>query len=282
MEGLNSAKAWARLREQQPELDENEAWAVIRLSPLIGPMRLVDMSGRQHKHDFEATLPDGRFAAIEVTSETNRVLLSTRAAIQQKDLDRVHIEGDVSWIFSIEHDARVSQLQPQLVGLANRLVAAGRTEWSNLEFHSPDPIDADLRKLHVSRVQSLYTPGDSFISVWTAAFGGWGWMGEAVDAWLTEFLTGQIGLKELEKLAASGADQKHLVVVLNVATEAGTGIPLGLIARRERGVEDYVMPAIRPPGTVTHLWLLPRSETQEGLAWSCDVGWVILPAFVTT
>ena len=55
----------------QPEhddLDMYEVYAEDRLTPLLGPLRRIDRpGGPSGLHDFEADLPNGSVAALEVT-----------------------------------------------------------------------------------------------------------------------------------------------------------------------------------------------------------------------
>ena len=59
-------------------------------------------------------------------------------------------------------------------------------------------------------------------------YGGFGWDGPTVDAWLRTFLDSRRGSKKLDQLVAVDASQRHLVIVLDSFSEAGVGIPLAL------------------------------------------------------
>lgn len=93
-----------------PHLDDNELWAQIRLTPLIGPMRCVDTGRPEGIHDFEIDMPNGDLAAVEVTSETNGKRRSVEAEIDRRGLNGYTISGSTSWIVSLTDTAKVSSL----------------------------------------------------------------------------------------------------------------------------------------------------------------------------
>jgi hypothetical protein len=60
------------LQPEDDDLDQYEAWAHDRLTPLLGPLRRIDRRGGANGlHDFEADLADGSVAALEVTGEVD-------------------------------------------------------------------------------------------------------------------------------------------------------------------------------------------------------------------
>jgi hypothetical protein len=72
---------------QQPQdvdLDQYEAWTRDRLTPLLGPLRRTDRrGGPSGLHDFEADLPDGSVAALEVTGEVDKSRLDLAASAER-------------------------------------------------------------------------------------------------------------------------------------------------------------------------------------------------------
>jgi hypothetical protein len=62
----------ATLQPKDDDLDPYEAYAQDRLTPLVGPLRRTDRrGGSPGQHDFEADLPNGSVAALEVTVEVD-------------------------------------------------------------------------------------------------------------------------------------------------------------------------------------------------------------------
>jgi len=109
-------------------------------------------------------------------------------------------------------------------------------------------------------------------------YGGFGWGGSVIDAWLDGLLASSQGINKLEKLDRAGhASERHLVLVVDSFSQAGMAIPLGLTDRDEPGAAAYVMPSLVPPELLTHIWLLPTMTGSEGLRWTRDRGWEVLP-----
>jgi hypothetical protein len=275
-------RAWAEAKADCPDLDDNEIWARTRLAPLIGPMWCVDVvGGPEAIHDFEADLPGGGIAAIEVTSETNGDRRGVQSQIDRRGLSGYLIEGTTSWIFSLTDAAKVASLDRDVLHqVIGPLIESGRRHASNFGDYR-DPMVEVLGRLGISHVHALDTSAGGHVFVHADGFGGVAWTGEAVDGWLAELLASDKGLNKLGKLERSHAEQRHLVVVFDSWTDAGLGIPLGITVRHERGADHYELPNFRPPDAVTHVWLLPSTTTGEGLTWCRDDGWAIVPPYRT-
>jgi hypothetical protein len=69
---------------QKDDLDPYEAWACDRLTELLGPLRKTDRrGGPSGLHDFEADLPNGSTAALEVTGEVDKERLDLATSAQR-------------------------------------------------------------------------------------------------------------------------------------------------------------------------------------------------------
>jgi hypothetical protein len=69
---------------QDDDLDPYEAWTRDRLTPLLGPLRRTDWrGGPSGLHDFEADLPNGSVAALEVTGEVDKKWLELAASAER-------------------------------------------------------------------------------------------------------------------------------------------------------------------------------------------------------
>lgn len=67
------------------ELDPYERWARERLEPVLGTLREIDPGGVPRPlHDFEADLPGGGIAAIEVTGQVEAKSLEQTASAQRR------------------------------------------------------------------------------------------------------------------------------------------------------------------------------------------------------
>lgn len=88
-----------------------------------------------------------------------------------------------------------------------------------------------------------------------------GWCGEFVHELRRADVRG--------KLAATGAPERHVLVVVSWATEWAV---LHALSRDARGM----VPAISPPlpAEVIHLWLLGTGPADRLIAWLSDRGWI--------
>jgi hypothetical protein len=271
------------LQPEDDDLDQYEAWARARLAPLLGPLWRVDRrGGPPGLHDFEADLPDGSVAALEVTGEVDAQRRSLAAAAERR-LAKVTLPGSSSlWLVGLAPSARVSAIRrPELRRLLGDLEAAGRQRAHDLGDYR-DPFVARLRALRIESVYAVkaHAGHEGTALVGPGTYGGWGWDAPTIDQWLGELLASDRGANKLDKLSRAAATQRHLVVVLDPFSQAGLGITLGLTARHDRGPADHALPSFVPPEPLTHLWLLPAPvETREGLAWTREGGWTVLAAW---
>ena len=261
-------------------LDDTERWARDFLESYLGPLRVIDRSrkgGPPGQHDFEADLPNGSVAAIEVTSEVQSDRLAVESEIRRRGLSRFPLAGLTSlWVVNLADEAdvraasRAGNLQPLLSGLEARGL-----RYANDRGDYRDPVVQELRKLGIVSVYMLAAVGQSGVIMSTGASGGFGWDGPRIDAWLSDFLASDTGGKKLRKLARTKgrAAELHLAIVLSLFSRPGIGVWLTLTARRERGAADYGIPSIEPPHPLTHLWLLPVMATREGFHWARGTGW---------
>lgn len=263
------------------DLDPYEVYARDRLTPLLGPLRRIDRrGGPPGLHDFEADLPAGSVAALEVTSEVDNQRLDL-AASTERHLSSITLpDSELLWLVGLAATARVNAIRHDLRRLLAELEASGRSSAHNIgDYH--DPFVARLRALGIESVYARKPRAGSegTVIVQAGTYGGWGWDGTAIDRWLDEFLASDQGKNKLSKLGRAHAAERHLVIVVDPFSPAGMGIPLGLTARYERGPTDYAVPSLMALEPLTHLWLLAAfTVTHEALHWTRDGGWAILDA----
>jgi hypothetical protein len=244
-------------------------------------LRVIDKNGRPPgRHDFEADLPGGLVAALEVTSEVESDRLSVASEIRRRGMSRFPVSSlNCLWSVRLTNDARVKDLsrsRHKLRQLLRDLEAQG-ARWAHDLGDYRDPIVGQLRALGIGSVFRLSTGAGGGVVMGSDAYGGFGWNGPVIDAWLHGLLASSRGINKLEKLGrAAHAAERHLVIVLDSFSQAGMGIPLGLMDRDEPGAAPYVMASLVPPEPLTHLWLLPTMASSEGLRWARDDGWTAL------
>jgi hypothetical protein len=275
---------------QQRDMNDSERYAKARLESILGSFRCMDYpGGPPGLHDFEADLPNGKHAAIEITGEENSKRLAQEAAVEDQALDSIRLPSSrLFWLVHLASTARVRAVSEEVLrALLSDLEAAGMRSASDMGDSFRDPFVQRLRDLRIESVHGFdaKTGGEGTVIVEAGSYGGWGWPGSVVDDWLQALLQSPRGVNKLKKLArATTAAQRHLVVVLDGFTPAGMGISLTLTARQDRGAAEFEMPSLALPQPVTHTWILPRVLAEEGLIWTREAGWSVftLPPISST
>ena len=142
--------------------------------------------------------------------------------------------------------------------------------------------DPFVERLAALGIESIYAfmpkPGRAgALRVDSGTYSGRGWSGAAIGAWLSQLLASREGANKLRKLGqADGATERHLVIVLDLFSQAGMGISLSLSDREDEGAAGDWMPSFVPPEPLTHVWLIPTVDVWEGLLWTRADDWTVL------
>jgi hypothetical protein len=266
-------------RQVKRSLDRFEQCARDRLEPILGPLRVTDPGGGpQPLHDFEADLPGNLIAAIEVTSENEPARLELESMAERLQSSLTLAGSKLTWLVGLHPGARSKDISSGLRPLMHHMEKQGRQSALSLGAYG-DPFVERLRKLRVEYIYSFSAkPGrEGAVMLNQGFYGGWGWDGAATGAWLADFLASPLGTKKLRKLGqATGATERHLVVVLHPFSKAGLSIPAGLTDLHEPGAAEAVIPRFDPPAALTNLWLVPTATTWAGLSWARGSGWEVL------
>src|SRR5258708_897257 len=93
------------------ELDVFEQSARERLEPTLGSLQVIDPGGGPESlHDFEADLPGGSIAAIEVTSEVNSQRLKLEASAARL-LSSISVPGSrFRWLVGFDTRAKIKAI----------------------------------------------------------------------------------------------------------------------------------------------------------------------------
>jgi hypothetical protein len=266
-------------RRDRKELDVYERCARALLEPVLGPLKEIDPGGGAVPlHDFEAELPGGLVAAIEVTSDVVRAEVELDVAARRR-FSSLTLPGSARrWLVAPASDARVNDMKTgDLRLLMYEMEKQGR--WG-VHRHG-DYRDAIVRRLRELRVESVYSwvPAGGrvagIVMVDSRIYGGWGWNGAATGEWLGTFLDSEQGGNKLGKLDRASAAERHLVVVLDPRSPAGLCLPVGLTDLQGPGEVDAALAGFVPPQPLTHLWLLPMVADWLGLTWVRDEGWAV-------
>ena len=93
--------------------------------------------------------------------------------------------------------------------------------------------------------------------------------GDALAAWVGDFLEGHERQDVRHKLLRSGADERHAFLILPGFAEVGFGV-IDLLMR-----DDAPLPEAEPalPVEVTHVWVVSTWSSGHGMRWAPDQGW---------
>jgi hypothetical protein len=273
------------LHQEDDHLDEYERQARDRLTPLLGSLRVIDRpGGLPGMHDFEADLADEAVAAVEVTGEVDDQRRGLAASAERRFSTLTLPGSNNRWLVGLTADARVNAIRS---GEVRRLLSDLERQGLRSAQDIGDYLDPFVGRLRALGIESVYAVNASAgqegtVMVGAGTYGGWGWDGPTIDAWLTELLASPKGANKLGKLRRAAAAERHLAIVLDSFSQAGMGIPLGLTAQHERGAADYAMPTLVLPVPLTHLWIIPPPVNGwEGLRWAGGTGWAVLPPLRT-
>ena len=255
-----------------------ESWARERLEPVLGPLREIDPGGGSRPlHDFEADLPGGAVAAIEVTGQVEAKRLEQASSAQRRFSSLTLPGSRLVWQVGLDPHARVNDIGS---GDLRRLLYDMEKKGLRRAQNVGDYRDPFVERLAALGIEFIYAftakPGrEGAVKVGPGTYSTRGWNGAAIDAWLSGFLASPEGANKLGKLAASNAAERHLVIVLDSFSQPGMGISLSLSDRHEEGTADDAIPSFVPPEPLTNVWLIPIVETWEGLSWTRGGGWTV-------
>jgi hypothetical protein len=190
----------------QPEhddLDMYETYAQDRLTPILGRLRRIDRrGGPSGLHDFEADLPNGSVAALEVTGEVDAKRLDLESSAERRLSSITLPNSTQTWSVGLAAGARVNAIKPdELRRLLGELEASGRRSAHGMG----DLRDPFVMRLGALGIESIYgrkakAGSEGTVMVKAGTYGGWGWDGAAIDQWLDDFLASDQGINKLNKL----------------------------------------------------------------------------------
>jgi hypothetical protein len=265
-------------RQDKKELDIYERCARDRLEPILGRLREIDPGGGPKPlHDFEADLPGGLIAAIEVTSEVGSAQNELESSARRRFSSLTLPGSGCRWLVGLGSGARVNAIRPEDL----RLLLSDMEKHGRRSVHcQEDYRDPFVQRLRALRIESVYSwpagARQGTVMVGPGFHGGWGWDGATVDAWLGDFLASPQGANKLHKLGDAIAAERHLVIVLDPRSQAGLCIPVGLTDLHEPGAAAAAFPSIVPPEPLTSMWLIPMVTAWLGLSWRRGSRWAVL------
>ncbi|MFE6182886.1 hypothetical protein ACFQ6U_00335 [Streptomyces sp. NPDC056465] len=259
MQRIRGEEQWVRacLQQALPDVD----------------VRLHDDGSRPGMHDFDLVREGRKFAAVEVTAAADAVSLELWKLINGGDRwVREELAG--GWMVALEPTARAKRLRSELPKLLARLEAMGIPQLSEAHGPTEDLVEQAERFGVVSAYQSPSTefPGSIYCTISLPQQRSGGWVPETGDAfahWVGDWLTAPNQADNLGKLQRSGADERHLFLLLPGFTTAPFEALDPLM--RPNGPLPTVTPHL--PEEITHLWAMSSWNAGDGFHWSPTLGW---------
>lgn len=260
------------------ELRDEEKWAAAMIAAALGNGARVDQhddGSQRGMYDLDIAYPDGHVGAVEVTAAADRASIQLWKLVNGSDERWIEPAIRGGWFVSLLPTARAKRLHAELPGLLARLEDAGVPEIRRSgRRQETDPFVVEASELGIVSASQGGTDhtGSIYLTISRdlAQIGGVvDPTGAAVAQWVSAFLAEQQQADVLAKLARSGAEERHVFILLPGFSTA----PFGVVHMLMR--EDESVPAEAPtlPPEVTDVWLVSLWDVGRGLRWSPDRGW---------
>lgn len=260
-----------------PRLRPEEMWAKVCIERALPPGCSVgqhDDGSQPSMFDLRIDYPDGRIGAVEITVAVNAQELALARVLHQKVRNwRVPNLAGVWWAV-LRHTAQVKDIQSALPGMLRELEQRGM-EALRGSASSSDALAVKAAELHIIQVTRWKTDDAGRIFVThqqpMEQMGGFSpATGDAVATWLSGWLAEPDQHGNREKLAASGASERHMFVF----TAGFTVVPFAVTDLL--ATSDCPTPTLPPelPPEITDVWVMSTwREWGDGLRWSPGIGW---------
>jgi hypothetical protein len=252
----------------------DEKLAVACISMALGvDVDVHDDGSAPSMYDLNIVYPNRAPGAVEVTAAADpEITALARLAYQGERWIIPGIAG--GWAVSLEASAKVKSLRANLPAILRTLEEQG-IRWARPEvWWEPGPYDEALRSLGVVHLFQGGTdfPGSVYLIPEPGLERTAGMVpteGRPLLDWLTEWLARPDKVDNLAKLAASGADERHLFLVVPAFAEAPFAVT-DLLMR-----DGAPLPNDPPelPPEVTHVWVAGTWSSGSGMRWSPEESW---------
>ncbi len=261
-----------------PKLKPEEIWALECLSEALPAGTVVkqhDDGTENSMYDLDVIYPDGRTAAVEVTTNIHRAALEFMKAVG-KDGPWIEPGLDGCWVVRVQPTYSVKQLRETLPDLLRMYQAMGLEGIDATRWWEPQAGDHVARALGITTAKHMPTDGRNLGRI--LAEPGYDMdkmggvvpdVGDGLPAWFGEWLVSADNNDNRAKLEASGKDEHHLFLIA-----AGFGnLPFGVQDMLMRNETPLPTIPLELPPEITHGWLLGTWGEGQGYAWSADAGW---------
>lgn len=224
-------------------------------------------------HDLNVLYPYRAPGAVEVTAAADPESIALGKLVY--DGERwILPEIAGGWAGVLHPSARMKDLRTQLPALLQTLESQGIQSAQPEVWWEPGPFDDALRALGVLHLFQGGTdyPGSVYLRIEQGlerTAGAVPTDGRPLLEWLADWLARPDKADNLAKLAASGADERHLFLIVPVFAEAPCAVA-DLLMR-----DGAPLPDADPdlPPEVTHVWVVSTWDSGAGMRWAPDAGW---------
>jgi hypothetical protein len=229
-------------------------------------------------HDLDILKTDGARAAVEVTAAADADSIELWKLLHGRSGRWIAPTLRGGWILYFEPTARAKRILKELPAFLQNLEAEGVTEIPHRRpwDETPGSPASRARDLGIVTGDQSATdfPGSIYVSIERPPERTGGMVddtGKAVPEWVHDFLLDPHHSDVLDKLARSGADERHAFILIPTFSIA----PFGVVDMLWRNQDDLV-PIEAPdlPDQATHVWLMALWAVGSGLRWAPDQGWV--------
>ncbi len=257
-------------------LRDDELWAQACIQHALPGCSVEqhDDGSRPGMYDLKIVYPDGSTGAVEVTAAADAPRVDLWREVRKRAMLRQESSLAGGWLVRILPSARARELDRQLPGLLQELEREGRRViWGARA--SGDQLEARAGRLGIAEAHQSATdrPGSIYVMPPEGPreqMGGYAPLsGDPLAVWLGEWLADPRRSDNVRKLLASGADERHVFVLVPGFTQAPFAVIDLLIS------PDAPMPVIPPalPGGIAHVWTMSNWDSGDGFRWSPKAGW---------
>lgn len=257
----------------QPSDEEQWAQACIQQALPQCTVRQHDDGSQSGMYDVEIAYPDGSLGALEITAaaDAQQVELWKLIGGQGKRWLVPGLTG--GWVVSVMPTARARPMYERVPGLLRGLERDGiPVLWGKRS--SADPLAALAGELRIVEARQGPTahPGSIYPMIHQPLeqMGGYSpQTGDPLARWLDEWLAEPTQADNVQKVARSKAQEKHIFVLVRGFSPAPYPVVDLLIS------PGAPLPVIPPalPAPITHVWAMSGWSMGGGFRWSPAQGW---------
>lgn len=255
------------------KLRAEEEWSRQMVEAALGlPVSQHDDGSMPGMHDLSIHHRDGSVGAVEVTAAAHPQSIALWKLVNDRD-DRwivPNLQG--AWIVALHPRARARRLQAELPALLLAMERTGVTEChhprSDRSGIEATAADLGIADLHHSATTDF--PGAIYLTIEDDIDRRAGWSDASPAAtvrWVGEFLASHAVADVRQKLARSGAAERHAFLVVPGFTTAPFGVVNLLMGHGVPGEPPTL------PGEITHVWLVGTWNIGTGWRWDPGAGW---------